>query len=118
MYDLDEFVEDLETAYSFNRREELRKQFIKEHFLKSLKTYDLANIDPLAPRVSVIEEIFDQWLPYDWQIYAFFDYDILKFINEFLPYYPGYEINYVQLASFYANNIVWENIEQWWPNND
>ena len=48
-----------------------------------------------------------------YDIYLFFDLDLLDFANDYLEEFGSTEINELALIDYYAHNIAFEHIDDW-----
>ena len=69
----------------YEGREEERKAIIKEHLTNYLEDINLT-LQDIAEDCTLIweENIFNEWMIYSYDIYLFFDIDMLAKVNNFL----------------------------------
>jgi hypothetical protein len=100
---------------SFEKREFARSIIIKSYLMDYLGESELT-LEDIAKEPDLFKEhdMFDEWSDLSNDIYLFLGIDIIEVANDFLDWPNEYcSINESELVSFYANNIVWENIHQW-----
>jgi SpoVK/Ycf46/Vps4 family AAA+-type ATPase len=123
--ELGERLQQMSSQLGYEGREEERKAIIKEHLIDTIEEIDDLNLQDIAKDPDLIHDhhIYDEWMMCSHCIYLFFDMDILHVVNDFLKEFRKYgqeiqdrltqEIQDVALSGFYANQIVFENINQW-----
>jgi hypothetical protein len=115
----------MSNKFGYKGREEERKAIIKEHLTNYLE-YNNLTLQDIAKEPDLIYEhyVFNEWMLYSFDIYLFFDIDILDVVNDFLvdedimyqkeygPSRAPYVEDYV-LVHYYAERIAFKHIDQW-----
>ena len=121
MREITKRLQQMSNKLGYEGREEERKAIIKEHLMQWLedsryyKHYTLQDIAK-EPDLIYQNHVFDEWMIYTYDIYLFFDIDMLAKVNNFLEEYGPQEAHYIQdyiLAQDYAERIAFEHIDQW-----
>jgi hypothetical protein len=116
MREITKRLKQMSNKLGYEGREEERKAIIKEHLTKCLEVLDLT-LQDIAKEPDLIYEhyIFNQWMIYTYDIYLFFNIDILYIVNDFIREYGEItqEIIYYELLDNYAHRIIFEDIDQW-----
>ena len=98
----------------YQQREEERIAIVKEHLTDYLEDADLT-LQDIAEQTDLIHEhyIYNEWMVWTYDIYLFFDLDLLDFANDYLEEFGSTEINELALIDYYAHNIAFEHIDDW-----
>ena len=98
----------------YQQREEERIAIVKEHLTDYLEDADLT-LQDIAEQTDLIHEhyIYNEWMIWTYDIYLFFDLDLLDFANDYLEEFGSTEINELALIDYYAHNIAFEHIDDW-----
>tara|TARA_R110001599_G_scaffold176831_1_gene368982 strand:- start:310 stop:666 length:357 start_codon:yes stop_codon:yes gene_type:complete len=99
----------------YEGREAERRSVIKDHLTDYLEDVDLT-LQDIAEQTDLIHDnyIYYEFMPYSYDIFLFFDIDMLLTVNDFLKEYGETDeiLDYV-LVDFYAHSIVYQCIDQW-----
>ena len=117
MREITKRLEQMPNQFGYEGREEERKAIIKEHLTNYLEDINLT-LQDIAEDCTLIweENIFNEWMIYSYDIYLFFDIDMLDIVNHFLKEYGPSEAHDIQdyvLVHDYAERIAFEHIDQW-----
>ena len=117
MREITKRLQQMSNKLGYEGREEERKAIIKEHLTNYLEDINLTLQDIAEDCTPIWEEnIFNEWMIYSYDIYLFFDIDMLDIVNNFLEEYGPSEAHDIQdyiLAHDYAERIAFEHIDQW-----
>ena len=115
MSEITKRLQQMSNQLGYEGREEERKAIIKEHLMDDLVESEYT-LQDIAEEHEQVFEWFYEWMPYSYDIYLFFDIDILLAVNDFLEEHgptEGYYVTDWELIDNYAYHIVFENIHQW-----
>lgn len=116
MREITKRLEKMSTQYGgYEGREAERVAIIKEHLTDYLEDVDLT-LQDIAEQTDLIHDhyIYYEFMPHSYDIFLFFDIDMLLTVNDFLKEYEETEeiLDYV-LIDYYAITTVYEHIDQW-----
>tara|TARA_R110000824_G_scaffold41723_1_gene123881 strand:+ start:407 stop:799 length:393 start_codon:yes stop_codon:yes gene_type:complete len=117
MREITKRLEKMSNQFGYEQREEERIAIVKEHLMDSLEDINLT-LQDIAEDCTLIwdEHIFSEWIIYSYDIYLFFDMDMLDAVNDFLQIYGPSEAQDIQdyaLIHDYAERIAFEHIDDW-----
>lgn len=117
MREITKRLEKMSTQYGgYEGREAERQSIIKEHLLSTISEMDDLTLQDIAEQTDLIHDhyIYYEFMPHSYDIFLFFDIDMLLTVNDFLKEYEETEeiLDYV-LIDYYAITTVYEHIDQW-----
>mgnify|MGYP003649429626 FL=1 len=116
MTEITKRLQQMSNQFGYEGREEERQSIIKDHLLSTISQIDDLNLQDIAEQTDLIHDhyIFNEFMPYSYDIFLFFDIDMLLTVNDFLKEYGETDeiLDYV-LIDFYAHSIVYQYINQW-----